>query len=61
MNITHEGAADWIRWSRPERLNDFDPESLHLLGDLLAEAATTDARTIVCFGWAFADVKVPRR
>ena len=50
MNLTHEGAAAWIRWSRPERLNAFDPESLHLLGDLLAEAATTDARTIVCFG-----------
>ena len=50
MNLTREGTAAWIRWSRPERLNAFDPEALHLLGDLLAEAASTDARTIVCFG-----------
>ena len=50
MNLTCDGAAAWIRWSRPERLNAFDPESLHLLGDLLAEAASMDARTIVCFG-----------
>ena len=50
VNLTREGTAAWIRWSRPERLNAFDPEALHLLGDLLAEAASTDARTIVCFG-----------
>ena len=50
MNLTREGTAAWIRWSRPERLNAFAPEALHLLGDLLAEAASTDARTIVCFG-----------
>lgn len=50
MKLACEGAAAWIRWSRPERLNAFDPEALHLLGDLLAEAASTDARTIVCFG-----------
>jgi enoyl-CoA hydratase len=50
VNLTREGTAAWVRWSRPERLNAFDPEALHLLGDLLAEAASTDARTIVCFG-----------
>jgi enoyl-CoA hydratase len=50
MKLAREGTAAWIRWSRPERLNAFDPETLHLLSDLLAEAASTDARTIVCFG-----------
>ena len=50
MRLEREGAAAWIRWSRPERLNAFDPESLHRLGDLLAEAASTDARAIVCSG-----------
>jgi enoyl-CoA hydratase len=50
VRLEWEGSAAWIRWSRPERLNAFDPESLHLLGDLLAEAASGDARTIVCFG-----------
>jgi enoyl-CoA hydratase len=50
VNLTREGTGAWIRWSRPERLNAFDPEALHLLGDRLAEAASTDARTIVCFG-----------
>jgi enoyl-CoA hydratase len=50
VKLAREGTAAWIRWSRPERLNAFDPEALQLLGDLLAEAASTDARTIVCFG-----------
>jgi enoyl-CoA hydratase len=50
MRLEREGAGAWIRWSRPERLNALDPESLHALGDLLAEAAETDARAIVCFG-----------
>ena len=50
MRLEREGAAAWIRWSRPERLNAFDPESLHRLGGLLAEAASTDVRAIVCFG-----------
>lgn len=50
MKLSREGAAAWIRWSRPERLNAFDPESLHRLGDLLAEAGSTDVRAIVCFG-----------
>jgi enoyl-CoA hydratase/carnithine racemase len=50
VRLAREGPAAWIRWSRPERLNAFDPESLHRLGDLLAEAASTDARAIVCFG-----------
>lgn len=50
MRSEREGAALWIRWSRPERLNAFDPASLDRLGDLLAEAASTDARAIVCFG-----------
>ena len=50
MRLEREGSAAWIRWSRPERLNAFDPESLDRLGDLLAEAASSDARAIVCFG-----------
>ena len=50
MRLEREGDAAWIRWARPERLNAFDPESLHALGDLLAEAAGSDARAIVCFG-----------
>jgi enoyl-CoA hydratase/carnithine racemase len=50
VRLEREGPGAWIRWSRPERLNAFDPESLHRLGDLLAEAASTDARAIVCFG-----------
>ena len=50
MRLDREGPAAWIRWSRPERLNAFDPESLHRLGELLAEAAASDARAIVCFG-----------
>jgi enoyl-CoA hydratase len=48
--LEREGSAAWIRWSRPERLNAFDPESLDRLGDLLAEAGSSDARAIVCFG-----------
>lgn len=50
MRLEREGAGAWIRWSRPERLNALDPQALHALGDLLAEAASTDARAIVCFG-----------
>jgi enoyl-CoA hydratase/carnithine racemase len=50
VRLTREGSAAWIRWSRPERLNAFDPDALHRFGDLLAEAASTDARAIVCFG-----------
>jgi enoyl-CoA hydratase len=50
VRLAREGPAAWIRWSRPERLNAFDPDSLHRLGDLLAEAASTDARAIVCIG-----------
>jgi len=50
VRLEWEGGAAWIRWAKPERLNAFDPESLHALGDLLAEAAESDARAIVCFG-----------
>lgn len=50
MRLEREGTTAWIRWSRPERLNAFDRESLQRLGDLLAEAAASDARAIVCFG-----------
>jgi enoyl-CoA hydratase len=50
MRLEREGTTAWIRWSRPERLNAFDLASLEALGDLLAEAAATDARAIVCFG-----------
>jgi enoyl-CoA hydratase/carnithine racemase len=50
MRLEREGPAVWIRWSRPERLNAFDPDALDRLGDLLAEAGSSDARAIVCFG-----------
>ena len=50
MNLERDGTTAWIRWSRPERLNAFDRASLERLGDLLAEAASSDARAIVCFG-----------
>jgi enoyl-CoA hydratase len=50
VRLEREGSAAWIRWSRPERLNAFDPGSLDCLGDLLAEAGSSDARAIVCFG-----------
>ncbi|HYY34089.1 MAG TPA: enoyl-CoA hydratase/isomerase family protein [Gaiellaceae bacterium] len=50
MRFERVGPAAWIRWSRPERLNAFDPEALDRLGDLLAEAGSSDARAIVCFG-----------
>jgi enoyl-CoA hydratase/carnithine racemase len=50
MRLEREATTAWIRWSRPERLNAFDRASLTALGDLLAEAASTDARAIVCFG-----------
>jgi enoyl-CoA hydratase/carnithine racemase len=50
IRLERDGPGAWIRWSRPERLNALDPETLHALGDLLAEAARSDARAIVCFG-----------
>jgi enoyl-CoA hydratase/carnithine racemase len=50
MRLVHEGPAAWIRWLRPERLNALDPESLDRLGDLLAEASSTEASAIVCYG-----------
>jgi enoyl-CoA hydratase len=50
MRLEREGETAWIRWSRPERLNAFDPESLQRLGDLIAEGASGGARAIVCFG-----------
>jgi enoyl-CoA hydratase/carnithine racemase len=50
MRLERDGQTAWIRWSRPERLNAFDPEALDRLGDLLAEAGSSDARAVVCFG-----------
>jgi enoyl-CoA hydratase len=50
MRLERDGTTVWIRWSRPDRLNAFDRASLETLGDLLAEAASTDARAIVCSG-----------
>jgi enoyl-CoA hydratase/carnithine racemase len=50
IRLERRGPAAWIRWSRPERLNAFDRETLGRLGDLLAEAAAGDARAIVCHG-----------
>lgn len=50
LTITREEAAVWIRWSRPERLNAWDAETLAALGGALAEVAGTDARAIVLHG-----------
>jgi enoyl-CoA hydratase/carnithine racemase len=50
VRLEREGRTAWIRWSRPERLNAWDRGSLAALGEALAEAAASDARTIVLFG-----------
>jgi len=50
VRVEREGAAVWIRWSRPERLNAWDGETLAALGVALAEAAGSDARAIVLHG-----------
>jgi enoyl-CoA hydratase/carnithine racemase len=52
MSVTaaREGEGVWIRWSRPERLNAWDGETLSQLGGALAEAAGTEARAIVLHG-----------
>jgi enoyl-CoA hydratase len=50
VRVAREGAAVWIRWSRPERLNAWDGETLARLGGALAEAGGTDARAIVLHG-----------
>ena len=50
VHVSREGAALWIRWSRPERLNAWDGETLAALGGALAEAGDTDARAIVLHG-----------
>ena len=50
VHVAREGAAIWIRWSRPERLNAWDGETLAALGAALAESARTDARAIVLRG-----------
>jgi enoyl-CoA hydratase len=50
MKLERDGTGAWIRWARPERLNAFGPDDLQRLGDLLAEAASSEARAIVVFG-----------
>jgi enoyl-CoA hydratase len=50
VRLEREGAAAWIRWSRRERLNAWDRAALTALAEALAEAGTSDARAIVCFG-----------
>jgi enoyl-CoA hydratase/carnithine racemase len=50
VQVAREGDAVWIRWSRPERLNAWDGETLAELGGALAEAAAADARAIVLRG-----------
>jgi enoyl-CoA hydratase len=50
VRVDREGAAAWIRWSRPERLNAWDRETLGALGTALADAAAGDARAIVLYG-----------
>ena len=48
--LEREGTTAWIRWSRPERLNAWDRESLTALGEALAEARGSDALATVLFG-----------
>ena len=50
MKLELDGAGVWIRWARPERLNAFGPDDLQRLGDLLAEAASSEALAIVVCG-----------
>ena len=50
VDVRREDAAVWIRWSRPERLNAWDGETLAAIGGALAEAGGTDARAIVLHG-----------
>lgn len=50
VDLRRDGAAVWIRWSRPERLNAWDGETLAALGGALSEAAGTDTRAIVLRG-----------
>jgi enoyl-CoA hydratase/carnithine racemase len=50
VRVSREGDAAWIRWSRPERLNAWDGETLAALGGALAEAGGSDARAIVLHG-----------
>ena len=50
VSVSREGVAVWIRWSRPERLNAWDGETLAALGGALGEAGGSDARAIVLHG-----------
>jgi enoyl-CoA hydratase len=50
LRVERRGAAVWIRWARPARLNAWDRPTLRALGDALAEAAAGDARAIVLQG-----------
>jgi enoyl-CoA hydratase len=50
VRAEREGEAVWIRWSRPERLNAWDGETLAALGAALAEAAGSDPRAVVLYG-----------
>ena len=50
VSVSREGVAVWIRWSRPERLNAWDGETLAALGGALAEAGGSDVRAIVLHG-----------
>jgi enoyl-CoA hydratase/carnithine racemase len=50
VSAVREGAAFWIRWARPERLNAWDGETLAALGGALAEAAASEVRAIVLHG-----------
>jgi enoyl-CoA hydratase len=50
MRLERDGQTAWIRWSRPERLNAWDGETLAAIGGALAEAGSADARAIVLHG-----------
>jgi enoyl-CoA hydratase/carnithine racemase len=50
VNVEWEGAAVWIRWSRPERLNAWDRETVHGIAEGLSEAGASEARAIVLHG-----------
>ena len=50
LHVERVDAAVWIRWSRPERLNAWDRETLAGIGAALAEAGESDAHAIVLHG-----------
>jgi len=50
VSVEWEGATVWIRWSRAERLNAWDRETVHGIAEGLSEAGASEARAIVLHG-----------